>query len=137
MTFALPPRPEIQTLGIDDLIAMDIPAREMLLDPILPAKGLMMIHARRGGSKTFLSLAIGLAVAAGTSILRWSTPKARRVLYIDGEMAMADLQRRVAALKVGIGVEICNDHFRLLTADYTDVPNLATDAGQRALDPLL
>jgi hypothetical protein len=30
--------PEIRALGIDDLIAMEIATREMLLDPILPAK---------------------------------------------------------------------------------------------------
>src|SRR5271169_4528628 len=110
MTFVSPPRPEIQTLGIDDLIAMDVPVREMLLDPILPAKGLMMIHARRGGSKTFLALAMGLAVASGTSLLRWSAPKARRVLYVDGEMALIDLQKRVAALKAGTGVDIRNGY---------------------------
>jgi hypothetical protein len=39
----------LSTLGIDDLMAMEIPERELLLDPILPVKGLMMIHARRGG----------------------------------------------------------------------------------------
>jgi hypothetical protein len=127
----------LETLGIDDLIAMEIPARELLLDPILPAKGLTMIHARRGGSKTFLALAMGLAVASGTSLLRWSAPKARHVLYADGEMTLVDLQKRLAALKAGIGVEIRNDHFRLLAADHTDVPDLATEAGQRALDPLL
>jgi putative DNA primase/helicase len=127
----------LETLGIDDLIAMDIPERELLLDPVLPAKGLMMIHARRGGSKTFLALAIGLAVASGTSLLHWSAPKARRVLYVDGEMTLIDLQRRVGALKAGIGVTIRNDHFRLLAADLTNVPDLATEAGQRALDPLL
>jgi hypothetical protein len=127
----------LSTLGIDDLMAMEIPERELLLDPILPVKGLMMIHARRGGSKTFLALAIGLAVASGTCLLRWSAPKARRVLYIDGEMTLIDLQKRVAALKAGMGVDIRNDHFRLLAADHTDVPDLATEAGQQALDPLL
>ena len=127
----------LHTLGIDDLISMDIPERKLLLDPILPASGLMMIHARRGGSKTFLSLAIGLAVAGGSSLMRWSAPKARRVLYVDGEMTLVDLQKRVAALKAGIGLNIRNDHFRLLAADHTDVPDLATGAGQRALDPLL
>jgi hypothetical protein len=131
------PEHALATIGIDDLIAMEIPERELLLDPILPAKGLMMIHARRGGSKTFLALAIGLAVAGATSLLRWSAPKARRVLYVDGEMTLIDLQRRVAALKAGMGVDIRNDHFRLLAADHTDVPDLAREAGQRALDPLV
>lgn len=125
------------TLGIDDLLRMEIPHRELLLDPILPAKGLMMIHARRGGSKTFLALAIGLAVAGGTSLLRWSAPKARRVLYVDGEMTLVDLQKRLAALRHGIGSNIPNENFRLLAADHTDVPDLATQSGQRALDPLL
>jgi hypothetical protein len=49
----------LATLRIDDLIAMGIPERELLLDPILPAKGLMMIHAKRGGSKTFLGAGNG------------------------------------------------------------------------------
>jgi len=140
MSSASPPlvsSPGIRTLGIDDLIALDIPPRELLLNPILPAKGLMMIHARRGGSKTFLALAIGLAVAGGTSVLRWSAPKPRRVLYIDGEMTLADLQVRVAALKNGMEACIRNDHFRLLSADHTNIPNLASPDGQRALEPLL
>ena len=36
-----------------------------------------------------------------------------------------------------MGVDIRNDRFRLLAADHTDVPDLATQAGQRMLDPLL
>jgi putative DNA primase/helicase len=132
-----PPHPNLRTLGIDDLIAMEIAQREMLLDPILPAKGLMMIHARRGGSKTFLALAMGLAVAAGASVLRWSAPRARRVLYLDGEMTLIDLQKRLTALKAGLGVDVRNDHFRLLAADHTEIPNLASGPGQQMLDPLL
>jgi hypothetical protein len=41
----------LDTLGIDDLMALKIPEREPLLDPILPAKGLMVIHAKRGDRK--------------------------------------------------------------------------------------
>jgi putative DNA primase/helicase len=132
-----PSQSPLQPLGIDDLISLNIPTRELLLDPILPVRGLAMIHAKRGGSKTFLALSIGLAVASGTNLLRWSVPKPRRVLYVDGEMTLPDLQKRVTALKAGIGAQIPNDNFRLLAADHTDIPNLATDAGQRALDPLL
>jgi putative DNA primase/helicase len=43
----------------------------------------------------------------------------------------------VAALKSGIGLNIPNDHFRILAADHTAIPNLATDSGQQAIDPLL
>jgi hypothetical protein len=112
---------------IDDLMALKIPECEPLLDPILPAKGLIMIHAKRGIEN----------IPSADKPLRWSAPKARPVLYVDGEMTLVDLQKRVAALKAGFGVNIANDHFRLLAADHMDVPDLATQAGQRMLDPLL
>ena len=83
----------LQPLGIDELIAMEIPEKKALLSPILPESGLMMIHARRGGAKTFLALSIGLAVASGTSLMRWSAPKPRRVLYVDGEMIWIGARR--------------------------------------------
>ena len=127
----------LRPLGIDELIAMEIPEKNALLSPILPESGLMMIHARRGGAKTFLALSIGLAVASGTSLMRWSAPNPRRVLYVDGEMTLVDLQNRVAALKIGGELGIQNDYFRVLAADHVDVPDLAGEAGQCALDPLL
>jgi putative DNA primase/helicase len=80
---------------------------------------------------------MGLAVAAGAPVLRWSAPKPRRVFYIDGEMGLADLKHRVAALRSGMGTAVSNDRFRVLAADHAEIPNLTTDAGQLALDPLL
>src|ERR1700680_3224617 len=96
-------------LGVDDLAAMQIAPRELLLAPVLPAAGLMMLHARRGGSKTFLALAMGLAVAAGAPVLRWSARKARCVLYVDAELPLVDLKVRVAALRVGMGATVTNN----------------------------
>jgi putative DNA primase/helicase len=52
-------------------------------------------------------------------------------------MTLTHLQSRVAALKVGLGVDIRNDHFRILAADHTPIPDLASVSGQCALDPLL
>jgi putative DNA primase/helicase len=103
----------------------------MLLDPVLPAAGLMMLHAKRGTAKTFLALAMGLA--AGAPVLRWSAPRARRVLYVDGEMALVDLKARIAALRVGMGAAVSNDYFRVLAADHSAIP-LATALGEDAPD---
>jgi hypothetical protein len=36
-----------------------------------------------------------------------------------------------------MGADIRNDHFRLQAGDHNDFPDLGTEAGQRALDPLL
>src|SRR5271166_4626139 len=77
--------PLLQAVGFNDFLRLDIPAREMLLNPILPERSLAMLYAPRGVGKTLLSLSIGLAVAGGCALLRWSAPRQRRVLYVDGE----------------------------------------------------
>lgn len=45
-----------------------------------------------------LSLSIALAVAGGGSLGEWTAPKARKVIYIDGEMNQGDLQERIRDL---------------------------------------
>jgi len=72
------PRPALQPVGFNDFLSLDIPAREMLLNPILPERSLAMLYAPRGVGKTLLSLSIGLAVAAGFPLLRWSAPRQKR-----------------------------------------------------------
>jgi hypothetical protein len=69
---------------------MEIPKREMLLAPVLPGKGLVMVYSKRGVGKTFVSLCIAYAVASGGRYLRWMAPKPRRVLVIDGEMPLIE-----------------------------------------------
>src|SRR5437588_6157923 len=82
----------LKAIGITDFLKLDVPAREMLLSPILPERSLAMLYAPRGVGKSWLGLSIGLAVAAGESLLRWSAPRQRNVLYIDGEMPLVSLQ---------------------------------------------
>ncbi len=107
----------------------------MLLAPILPEKSLSMAYAPRGFGKSWLALSIGLAVAGGGPLLRWTAPKPRRVLYVDGEMPLADLQARLASILAGMNTEIPSDGFRVLAADSLECGiNLASPEGQRALE---
>jgi len=110
----------------------------MLLDPILPERSLAMLYAPRGLGKSWLALSIGLAVASGATFLRWSAPRQRNVLYVDGEMPLVSLQERLKAISVPFGSDIPNDGFRILAADQIDGGiNLSTEKGQRSLEPLL
>jgi putative DNA primase/helicase len=110
----------------------------MLLSPILPERSLAMLYAPRGIGKSWLGLSIGLAVASGQPLLRWSVPKPRRVLYVDGEMPMASLQDRLRSISIGFDGNIPNENFRILAADHAERGiNLSSDEGQRSLDPLL
>ena len=90
-------RPPLQPLGLDEFLNLYIPPRQMLLSPILPERSLAMLYAPRGVGKTLLGLSIGLAVASGSPLLRWSTPHPRRVLYVDGEMPSGVVARTAAS----------------------------------------
>ena len=110
----------------------------MLLNPILPERSLAMLYSPRGIGKSWLGLSIGLAVASGGSLLRWNAPSPRRVLYVDGEMPLADLQARLSSILAGLGIEISDDQFRVLAADNTEGGiNLGSIEGQQALEPHL
>ena len=70
----------------------------------------------------------------------WTAPCPARVLYVDGEMPLAALQERLDCIVNGAGVEANPDYFQILPADYFEaggLPNLATRAGQVAIDHLL
>src|SRR5215204_7172162 len=127
-----------EPLSFQQFVNLDIPPREMLLRPILPEKSLGMLYAPRGIGKTLLALSMGLAVASGANLLRWSAPRSRRFLYVDGEMTVADLQQRLAQIAAGLGREVPNDAFRILAADQTDRGiNLATEEGQEGINRVL
>ncbi len=127
--------PMLQPVGLQDFLSIEVPPRAMLLAPILPERSLSMLYSPRGTGKSWLGLSIGLAVAIGSPLVRWTAPRPRHVLHVDGEMPLADLQSRLASIKAGMGAEIPNDGFRILAADNTEAGiNLSSNEGQQALE---
>jgi putative DNA primase/helicase len=127
--------PSFKPIGLQAFLALDVPPREMLLAPILPERSLGMLYAPRGIGKSWLGLSMALTVASGGSLLRWNAPRPRRVLYVDGEMPLPDLQARLDLIIAGAGIEIENWGMKILAADDTEHGiNLASTEGQRALE---
>lgn len=140
------PAPEAQAplvfpspIGLADFLKLDIPPRELLLAPWLPAKGLAMIVAPRGIGKTFVALNVAYAVASGGIFLGWRAEHARRVLYIDGEMPAVALQERLARIVKDAGAAPAGDMLALMAADMGEhgLPDLSTPEAQAALMPVL
>jgi putative DNA primase/helicase len=86
----------LRPLRLAELFALPIKPREMVLDPIIPEKGLAMLYAARGTGKTHVALGIAYAVATGSTFLKWRAERPRRVLLIDGEMPAQALRERLA-----------------------------------------
>lgn len=126
----------VQTLH--ELLTEKIPPREMLLSPIIPSQGLVMLYATRGIGKTHVSLSIALSVAMGTSTLdgKFICEKPRGVLFVDGEMPTITLQARLAALCTSYNISPESPNLRILAADKQalGIPDLTTLEGQAAIE---
>jgi AAA domain/RepB DNA-primase from phage plasmid/MarR family len=81
-----------------EIVTLKIAPRNPIIDPFLMERSLNMIYARRGVGKTWLAVELALSIAIGKNFFKWPTTAARRVLYVDGEMPLSDLQQRIMQL---------------------------------------
>jgi putative DNA primase/helicase len=127
----------LRSLDLAELFALDLKPRGMVLEPIIPEKGLAMLYASRGTGKTHVALGIAYAVATGSAFLKWRAPRARRVLLVDGEMPAAALRERLQ--RISDGETPTPATLRIMAGDLIEhgVGNLASPAVQAELDPFL
>lgn len=129
--------PRLKTLTAVEFLSLDIPPRELILDPWLPEKGLVMLVAPRGVGKTLFSLSTAYAIAVGDTFLGFKAPTPRRTLYIDGEMPARTMQERISSVVNAFENEPpAPDYFRILAADLVEngLPDLSTKEGQEEID---
>ena len=130
----------LNPIDAGDLLTKKFAARQTILTPWLPEKGLAMIHAPRGIGKTHLALNIAYAVASGSSFLGWEAGRARRVVYIDGEMPASLLQSRFKDIDRLAALQIDNpDNFKLVASDVEPdgLPDLSDPEKQRFFDGVI
>jgi len=134
-TGPIPLPDKIRAVSIAEFLSLVFPPRENVLDPWLPTQGLAMIHAKRGVGKTHVGLGIAVAVASGGKFLRWTAPKPRGVLYIDGEMPAVVMQERISQIIASTDNELTAP-LNIITPDLQPggMPNLTTEEGQEAIE---
>jgi RecA-family ATPase len=131
------PTPLFRPIDLHDFAHREFPPRENLLAPWMAAKGLAMVFTPRGVGKTHFALGVAYAVASGGSFMKWSAPKPRKVLLLDGEMPPAVLQERLLAIIASNESEPPPGHFLMLPFDMWEDggPDLGTEDGQKQLEP--
>ena len=125
--------PRVSAINLDRFLKMDIPPRATMLTPWLPVQGLAMIYAPRGTGKTRVAHGVCHAIATGSGFLRWTAPKASRVLLLDGEMPAAVLQEMLDSTVQASRCAMPDPtFFKVAAADLVrdGLPDLATTAGQ-------
>jgi KaiC/GvpD/RAD55 family RecA-like ATPase len=123
-------------MPLEDLVKIQLPERPRLLGPWFTKSSLVMVHARTGVGKTWFALSAFQALAMGSTFLKWTADRPRRVIYLDAEMPGAMVQDRGRLLLNG---QSTNGNLIVVTPDLQDdpMPNLATAEGRGRLEPML
>ncbi len=97
---ALPAKGDLSTylLSATALAKRKITPREMIVAPWMATQSVGLVFAKRGLGKTWFGITLAKAISLGQPFLGYEVPKPRRVLFVDGEMPLADLQERFKAV---------------------------------------
>lgn len=139
--YAQPPAKYVplEALDVHALALKEFKFREVILDPWLHSQDLCMVFAARGIGKTHFAIAVAYAVATGGTFAKWSAPKPRKVLYLDGELPGGVMQQRL--LMHCPDVEPESGYLRIFTPDLLPegqlMPDLATLEGQLSIDDMI
>ena len=127
----------LKTITLGQLLAHPFPNREDLVAPWLRQGESAMLWASPGLGKTMLALTLALTVAGGGTVLGWTAPKPRPVLYVDGEMHAQDLRDRLEMLAgtvEGCDLEAASRNLRLMSRQFqggnVQFPDLAKGTDQ-------
>ena len=134
------PQPEpLVVTDLPDLLAAKVAPREPILSPIIVEKSLSMVHAWRGTGKTHFAMGISHAIATGQRFMRWTAPRPRKVVYLDGELPQQRVQEQFAAIVAAGGEPPASGMLRVITPDLQNgpMPCLATTEGQLLVDEAL
>ncbi|MBT4448579.1 MAG: AAA family ATPase [Gammaproteobacteria bacterium] len=127
----------LKAIDIRDLMAMELPHRENIIEPWFPSQGLVMLYAKTGVGKTHIALEIAYQLSIGGSVFNWNIPKAMNTLYIDGEMPANAMQQRIASIATASQQEPIKK-FTVLNQDLIEgiMPDIGTIEGQKELEHL-
>ena len=128
---------ELKVYTLPEFAKLKLPQKRYIVDPFLPERGLVEIYSKTGVGKTTFALSLAMAVALGEPFLMWGVPMAKKVLYIDGEMAPADMLERVSAAAQFFGHDISEiENFKIINRDVNNgsLPDIGVHTGQGEFD---
>jgi hypothetical protein len=132
--------PDIITLG--ELARKIIPVREDVLAGVLKVGDASCICGQPGRGKSLVAVAAAIAIASGRSFTGLAVPRARPVLYVDGELLESEVKERSTKLAAGLGITQGDIgglplQFIIELAQAEDPPKLTTKEGRARFERYL
>jgi hypothetical protein len=107
---ASPSENPMVVVGCRELLTLDLPQPEFIVDPLLTVGGSMMIYSWAGVGKSFFTTELAARVAMGLrKLFVWPITRAYRVLYLYGEMHGGEIRKRWKEIAVGHNMEVPED----------------------------
>jgi hypothetical protein len=128
-------------LTMEELLVRNIPPKETLVDPWLKKQDMVLLHAKRGVGKTWVSLSLAVGLASGGHVIAWPVPEPRKVLYVDGEMPAHQMQDRFRRT-IATMPDFDADMLQIINPDIQQDegkprPSLKTDEGRDRLHDII
>lgn len=126
---------KLEPMSTAELWKRKIPEREELLGRLILSKTINNICAPSGVGKSNVGISTAGAMASGSSFMKWKAEVASRVLYVDGEMLLEDLQKRTQAFAGGLTAqqkELLEENLFFVNCEdfQGDFPSITTELGQ-------
>ena len=130
------------SVSLGELCRMIIPTREDVLGGVLKVGDASCISGQPGRGKSLVAVAAAIAIASGRSFVGLAVPRARPVLYWDGELLLSEEKERATKLAAGLGLaqadfDLLPLQFVVEMAQPEEPPKLGTPAGRARLEWLL
>ncbi len=109
------PKFEDAILTTQDFKKLDLPKRANFLSPWLKENSISLISGWRGVGKTFFVLGVLDAITSNSNFGQWECETPVNCLYVDGEMASADMDERIDHLKLNSARE---KQFHIYSVSY-------------------
>lgn len=95
-----PKKVTIEDIVVDArrFLEVELPKKEMILEPWLSEQCIVLISGWRGTGKTWFALSLLNAISRGEGFGPWKCKNPVPTLYVDGEMAAQDLRERIFLL---------------------------------------
>lgn len=122
-----------------ELLTKDITPKEGVYGDWLREREFALLVAGSGLGKTWFALFIAYAIASATKFLKWSSPRARKVCYIDGECGEEELQARLRTVNNAAPLEAQGGALHVVTLDDFDgpMPNIANPRDQLVYEQII
>ena len=88
---------------LGNILDKEYPVPEPVIDGLLHLGDQCILFGKSGSGKSYITQRLCLSLAMGLDFSYYKIPKARKILYVDGEMTPSSLQKRYRKMKPKLG----------------------------------